>query len=264
LTLGPYRCGVARLEALAIAAFSALYGERARPLGGGAVAFRVDEAPLSPMLNRIVGLGVEDPVTEAAVDAALELLAGTTHYVAISPGARPPELTAWLRARGLEPGWGWMQFRRDVDDMPQPRTDLELVEVGRSTAPAFARVVRVTYGLPAEVEPFLARIVDTPWQAWLALAGDEPAAAGALFTDGTGAYLGFAGTLLEHRGKGAQSALLTMRIRRARRLGCQWLVTETGEQRPDHPSSSYRNILRAGFTEGYVIANWRKDAANAV
>jgi GNAT superfamily N-acetyltransferase len=254
---------VSPLEALSLAAFSALYGERARLLGGGAVGFRVDEAPLSPMLNRIVGLGVEEPATEDAVDASLRSLWGTTHYVVISPDARPPELAAWLEARGLEPGWGWMQFRRRVDDMPRSRTDLELVEVDRRTAPAFARVVRVAYALPVEVEPFLARIVGTAWQAWLALAGDEPAAAGALFADGEGAYLSFAGTLPEHRGKGAQSALLATRIRRARGLGCRWVATETGEQRPDHPSASYGNILRAGFEEQYVVANWRNDATPA-
>ncbi|HEV2786041.1 MAG TPA: GNAT family N-acetyltransferase, partial [Solirubrobacteraceae bacterium] len=70
------------------------------------------------------------------------------------------------------------------------------------------------------------------------------------------AYLGFAGTLIEHRGKGAQTALLARRIQRARELGCQRLVTETGERKAGRPSNSYRNILRAGFTEVAVTANW--------
>jgi GNAT superfamily N-acetyltransferase len=100
-------------------------------------------------------------------------------------------------------------------------------------------------------------IVDTPWQAWLALAGDEPAAAAALFADGDGAYLGLAATLPEHRGEGAQAALIAARVRRARQLGCRWLTTETGERRPGHPAGSYRNILRAGFVEEFVVANWR-------
>jgi hypothetical protein len=34
------------------------------------------------------------------------------------------------------------------------------------------------------------------------------------------------------------------------------LVIETGVQVPDKPSSSYRNILRAGFREVYVRDNW--------
>ena len=119
-----------------------------------------------------------------------------------------------------------MQFRRGVKDVPRATTELELIQVDRSTAPAFAHVVRVAYALPIEVEPFLAGITDTGWRAWLAL-------------------------------RGAQSALLAARIRQARELGCRWVATETGETRPDQPSHSYRNILRAGFTEQFVIANWR-------
>jgi GNAT superfamily N-acetyltransferase len=248
---------VTALEALSLAAYRALYAEQAIVLGGGVVALRADVAPGSPMLNRILGLGVDEPATEEAVDTALDALTGTTHYVAVSPDARPPALAEWLEARGLERGWGWMQFRRGVEDPPASRTDLELVRVGASTAAAFARVVRLAYALPAEVEPFVARIVETPWEAWLAFAGDEPAAAAALYAEGDGAYLGFAATLPEQRGKGAQSALLAARIRRARELGCRWVSTETGEQRPGKPSGSYRNILRAGFAEQYVVANFR-------
>ena len=34
------------------------------------------------------------------------------------------------------------------------------------------------------------------------------------------------------------------------------VFTETGELLPDRPSASYRNILRAGFEELYVVPNW--------
>jgi hypothetical protein len=37
--------------------------------------------------------------------------------------------------------------------------------------------------------------------------------------------------------------------------GCRILVTETGELRDDRPSASYRNILRYGFAERFVVAN---------
>jgi GNAT superfamily N-acetyltransferase len=123
--------------------------------------------------------------------------------------------------------------------------------------------VRIAYALPVEAEPFVARIVETPWEAWIAVSDDEPAAAGALYADGNGAYLGFAATVPEHRGKGAQNALLATRIHRARELGCRWVSTETGEQRPGDRSGSYRNILRAGFSEQYVVANFRGDGTRA-
>ena len=55
------------------------------------------------------------------------------------------------------------------------------------------------------------------WLCWLALDGDEPASAAGMYVAEGAGYLGFAATLPEHRGKGAQSALLAERIRRAAR-----------------------------------------------
>ena len=226
---------------------------------GGALVLRAPEAPQSPMLNRIVGLGVERPATEVDVDEALAALgANVTFYVAVAPGAQPAELPDWLRARGLEQGWGWMSFRRVAGDPPAADTSLRLVEVTTADEAAdYARVVRESYELPEEIEPRVARAPDAGWLCWVAYDGDEPAAAAGLYAaDGVG-YLGFAGTLPQHRGKGAQSALLAARIRRGGELGCDVLVAETGERREDRPSNSYRNILRAGFTEVEVTANWR-------
>ncbi len=225
---------------------------------GGATVLCVPEAPESPMLNRVVGLGADRPATESEVDAALAAIGpGVTYYAAVAPGARPAELPAWLRARGLSPGWGWMVFHRGVEDAPPAHTTLQVTEaVTSDERAAFARVVRVSYGLPEAVEATIASAPDGGWQCWLALAGDEPAGAAALFAADGAAYLGLAGTLPEHRDKGAQTALLAARIRRAAQLGCDVVVTETGERRDDRPSNSYRNILRAGFKELGVTENW--------
>ena len=224
----------------------------------GARAVRAPEAPGSPMLNRIVGLGVDAPATEGQLDAALATIEpGVSFYVAVAPGAQPADLPRWLQERGLEPSWGWMRFHRGVTAPPQARTSLRLVAVqAPEEAAAFARIVRESYGLPAAVEARIARAPDSGWLCWVAHHGDEPAgAAGMYVAEGVG-YLGFAGTVAEHRGLGAQSALLAERARRAGELGCDLLVTETGERTKDRPSNSYRNILRAGFEETVVTAHW--------
>ncbi|HYY23552.1 MAG TPA: GNAT family N-acetyltransferase [Thermoleophilaceae bacterium] len=225
---------------------------------GGAIVMQVPEAPESPMLNRVVGLGVDRPATPEDVDEALAAMGGgSTFYVAVAPDARPVELSEWLHSRGLEPGWGWMAFHRDVVDPPPAETSLRLVPVHTpAEAAAFAHVVRVSYGLPEATEPRIAGAPGADWLCWLALEGDEPAGAAGLYAAEGVAYLGLAGTMPEFRGKGAQSALLAARIRHAAELGCDLVVTETGERRGNRPSNSYRNILRAGFTEQRVTANW--------
>ena len=253
---------MSREARVSLAAYRCLYPDAIEL--DGVTVLRSDAAPLSPMLNRIVGLGVAEPATEAALDAALTAIGDDVNcYVAVEPEARPDALPDWLRARGLEHGWGWMVFHRGVDELPHAPTGLELVRVGRNEATDFARVVQTGYELPAAVIPVVAGAHEVGWDCWLALDDGEPAAAAGIFIDeGTG-YLGFAATLPEHRGKGGQNALLAARIRHARDAGCDVVVTETGERRDDLPSNSYRNILRAGFAEVAVTANWLRKARGA-
>lgn len=228
---------------------------------GGATVLRSPSAPGSPMLNRILGLGSDEPATEDALDAALAAMGDDVAcYVSVAPGARPAELVDWLRARGLEPGWGWMSFRRGVAEVEPPRTTLRLLEAGGAQAEPFGRVVATGYGLPEESIPWIAEAPERGWTCWLALDGDEPAAAAALYVAEGAGYLGLAATLPEHRRKGAQGALLGARIRRARESGCDTVLTETGETRDGLPGNSYRNIVRAGFEEVAVTANWLRPA----
>ena len=247
-----------REERVVLEAFKSLYPHSVEL--DGVTVLRADEAPLSPMLNRIVGLGVDRPATEEALASALAAIGDdVTCYVAVAPGAEPAELADWLRGRGLEPGWGWMSFRRGTEDLPARPSDLELVRVGTENAIAFGRIVATGYGLPDATAAWVAEAYRLGWDCWLAMHRGVPAAAAGLYiSEGVG-YLAFAATLPEHRGKGGQSALLAARIRYARERGCDVLVTETGERRDDLPSNSYRNILRAGFEEVAVTANWVRE-----
>jgi GNAT superfamily N-acetyltransferase len=248
-----------REERVSLAAYRCLYPEAVEL--GGVTVLRAEAAPLSPMLNQIVGLGVAEPATEDALDAALAAIGeDVSCYVAVAPDARPPELVDWLRDRGLEQGWGWMSFQRGLDDVPERPTPLRLVPVGLPEAEAFGRIAATGYGLPDAAAEWAAGAFMVGWDCWLALDGDVPAAVGGLFVSEGVGYLGLAATLPEHRGKGGQSALLAARVRHAREIGCDVLVTETGERRDDLPSNSYRNILRAGFTEVAVRSNWLRQA----
>ena len=245
-----------RPERVGLDAYLAVYG---RPLRDGVAVLRIDEAPESAMVNRLVGLGDVAPATEALLDEGIEALEGTSFYVSRSPAAEPRELEAWLRTRGFEPGWGWMQFTRPGSEpAPEARGALRVAPVDDDgAARTFGSIVRRGYGLPEAAEPFLVRAARADgWTAFLALDGDVAAGAAAVWVGDGAAYLGFAATLPEQCGKGAQTSLLAARLELARARGCEVVVTETGERRDDLPSNSYRNILRAGFREEYVVENW--------
>jgi GNAT superfamily N-acetyltransferase len=221
---------------------------------GRAVVLLTPEAPCSPMLNRVC-LGTD--ATVADLDRALTLIpSGTTFYVSLPPDTGRSGLESALVERGLEPGWGWMAFRRGVEPTVAPSGSPRIAPVGGADEQAaFAHVVRVGYDLPVTAEEAIRRAFDT-WECFLAWDDDTPIGAAGIFADEGVGYLGLAATLPAHRGKGAQSALLGTRIRRAAALGCDVVATETGELRDGLPSNSYRNLLRAGFEEVGVAANW--------
>ena len=199
------------------------------------------------IFNRVLGLDSVDHLDEIAA-----FYGDTPWWVSDSR-----ELGPELEARGFAPDYGWMKFSRGVSPR-RATSELSVVPVGRAHADDFATVVVGGYGLPEETEPFAANVVDRPgWSCYVAYDGDRPAGAGALYVDGPVGWLGFGATLSEYRGRGAQSAILAARIEDARRQGCGTVVTETGELADDRPSSSYRNIVRAGFREAGVRRNYR-------
>jgi hypothetical protein len=231
---------------------------------GDAVCGVVQRLPESTMLNRALGVGLDAPATEEQLDEIVAAFAGRgcVCAVAVAPEAQPAELPAWLRARGFEPGYAWMKFSRRVGDPPTVETDLRVQEIGPEHADSFGRVVVAAYGMPTDLVSVSSVVVGRPgWHCFVAFAGDEPAGVAALHAgDGLG-WLGFAGTVPELRGRGAQNALLAARTARAEELGLEQLVTETGARQPDRPSNSYRNILRNGFEEAYLRPNYIRAAS---
>ncbi|HKP16989.1 MAG TPA: hypothetical protein VJT84_00830 [Gaiellaceae bacterium] len=213
---------------------------------GGATCTAVRRAP-NRMFNRVIGLESTDPLDEIAA-----FYGDTPWWVSDSHG-----LGAQLEERGFVRDYGWMKFSRGVGPR-QAQSELHVERIGRERADDFARVIVAGYGLPGWTAPLAANIVGRPsWTCYVAYDGQAPAGAGALFVHEQVGWLGFAATLPQLRGRGAQSVILAVRIEDARRQQCAMVVTETGELEEGRPSSSYRNILRAGFREAGVRPNYR-------
>jgi GNAT superfamily N-acetyltransferase len=213
---------------------------------GGATCFALRRLPVR-IFNRVAGLQSTAPLDEIAA-----FYGESPWWVSDSHGLGPE-----LEQRGFTRDYGWMKFSRGVGPR-EARSDLDVAAVGPDRAADFAVVVRGGYDMPGWAVPLAANVVGRPgWTCYVAYAGGEPAGAGALFVLGAVGWLGFAATLPPFRGRGAQSAILAARIEEARVRGCTTVVTETGELEEGRPSSSYRNIVRAGFREAGVRPNYR-------
>ncbi len=91
---------------------AARYGLALREIGG-ATCLALAACPELLLLNRAMGLGLDAPATEERLDEIVRFYtsSGVPWMVPLDPGARPPELAAWLEARGFAPGYAWMKFR---------------------------------------------------------------------------------------------------------------------------------------------------------
>lgn len=210
--------------------------------------------------NRVVGLGLEEPATEAQVDRIVNLYqqAGISQFaIQISPAAQPVELPGWLLARGFQHVDNWVKCVRPEAPPPVIVTDLQIAEVGATQAADFAELACGIFQFPGSLSALLAASIgQAGWRHYLALDGQTPVATGALFVQEQVGWLGIAGTLPPYRRRGAQGALLARRIRDAAALGCRLLVTETGEDMPAYPNPSYHNMLRTGFRLAYLRSNY--------
>lgn len=210
--------------------------------------------------NRVVGLGVGMPADEAMLDAICthyDAAAVPRFFVQVSPTAAPAALFEWIRRRGLRHHNNWVKLFRSIGDPPAATTDLHIERAGPDHAKAIADLLVPAFDWPGRVRGWLTRFVGrNSWHHYIAFDGDTPAAMAALYVTGRYGYFGPAATHPDFRRRGAQSALIAHRLRDAATLGCETLITETAEDRPEKPSPSFRNMRRAGFQVAYVRPNY--------
>jgi GNAT superfamily N-acetyltransferase len=240
-----------------------LVGAELSEVGGG-VATALTAVDIG-FFNRTIGLGIEQPVTAADLDAVVafyDRLGRSTSVVQVAPQARPPGATEWLAARGFAAGRRWAKLWRPVGEPLEAATSLRIEpDVGQAQRPAFERVLTAAFEFPPIIAPMASAPIGRPgWTHFIGYDGDEAVAASAMFVDRV-AWFGYGSTLEAYRGRGGQSAMFAARLRRAAELGCRFAVTETGEETPDEPNPSYRNMKRLGFRDAYLRQNWIRATA---
>ena len=212
------------------------------------------------MFNRVLGLGLEKPVTEAQLDGIVVRYkaAGVKRFfVPVSPGAEPLEVRRWLEARGFTRYNRWAKLERGVESIPPVTTEAVIKEVGQESARAFGRILREGFDLPQGLEPWVEALLGRQgWRHYMAFDGSEPIGTGSLYVKGEWASLGFAATLPGARGRGVQSALIARRLWEAKEMGCRCICVETAEDKPEKPAPSFHNVTRLGFKLGYFRDNY--------
>jgi len=214
-------------------------------------------APRLPVayFNRVIGLGVAQPATEASLGAIIERFENAEvaeYWIHLNPAARPHALANWLADRGFAPPprRTWAKFLRGPEPYAPRPSELVVREAEPGDAHAIAQTVCDAFGMPSMLAPWFAALVGRPrWRFVVAERAGAVVAAGAVFIDGDRAWLGIGATLAQHRKLGAQSTLLAARVALAAQAGCSVLSTETGEAVAGEPNPSLSNIRRAGFEQ---------------
>ena len=237
----------------------------ARPGGGVALAFtKLDIG----FFNRTIGLGVARPAEESDVDEVVAFYDGAQRQVSvvqIAPHAAPPELVGWAEARGYVRSRAWVKMWHSLSAIPDAPTDLRIERIGPEWAEAFGRLAVVeAYDFPEQVGPAGAAAIGWPgWHHYIGFDGDVPVSTAAMRIEDGAAWFGFGATSPSHRGRGGQSAMFARRLSDARDAGCRFAVVETGEDTPENPNPSYRNMVRAGFELAYFRHNWVRQVPSA-
>jgi GNAT superfamily N-acetyltransferase len=170
-------------------------------------------------------------------------------FIMINEGVNTPEVRRLLSVNGFMHYNDWTRFsRKTMMPLPDIPDHLQVIPVERSQAGLYARTIVNSFDIPEKLFPLFKATVGAPgYRQYLVMEKNRAIAAGALFTRNGYASLAIAGTLPAHRGKGAQSALISMRILEARKLGCERITVETSRETADKKVASYRNMVRFGF-----------------
>ncbi len=214
----------------------------------------------SILLNRVVGLGVDEPASAKQILRIRDYYAAAgirDYFLHIQPWAMSAGAWGWLFEAGLKQDRGWTQFVRDTGFPPEHKTALRVAPIGADLAQEFGRIAADGFGLGELAVDALAALVGRPgWHHFMSFQDDQPAGVGAMRVSQGTAWLDWAATDPRYRGMGSQSALLSRRIQTARELGCKQIFSETGEAVPGDPQHSFHNLVRAGFRATYTRENF--------
>ncbi len=229
--------------------------------GAGALHIWNRSAPVF-LFNRVIGLGVFEEATDAAIDNILAAAraAQTSAQVEVVPSAQPAGLSARLRSRGLASVSSWLIHYRALDsDAPVVATPGYRIErVTAANAAAWSDTLLTAWNFPAQaatgVLAVTVPLAQHPAIVCLAAiheASGQIVGGGMLYvSDGVaGLYADCVRPAYRHHH--LHDALIAARLAEARRLGCDLAFSQTLAH---HPAE--HNMAQAGFKIAYEQQNF--------
>jgi hypothetical protein len=213
-------------------------------------------------MNRIFGLGLEQPLTRRRLDRVITRYAraGVNRWMLqMTPAATPHSVHDMILAAGGTPATPMLKLRAETRQLAvaTPSSSLRVVEIDADERAVFQATVADALGVEPLLAPFVPSMIGyAGWHHYLALDGTRPIAGAALYVRGDVGWFGLGATVGADRGRGAQTALLARRGRDAVTLGCTSVCAETPPDTAERPNPSYRNMRRAGMEVCYARAHY--------
>lgn len=195
--------------------------------------------------------GCGKTVSQADLKKVLDTLKGAQverFFFWVSPNPQQAEMVTWLLDNSLKPfqGTQYPTLVRSVEEVTPHETHLSVERVSRREVEDCADAIAHIYE-PWGCQFFFDSVDQPGFDHFLAYENGTPVSAAILVTHEDFAYLGWAGTAEEHRGKGGQNVLIKARLNRAAELGCQTACSETLTML----ETSLGNLERNGFETIY-------------
>ena len=208
-----------------------------------------------PLANRIIGLGLERPVSASLLDRLCEIYdtrGKDAIFVPQAPTARPATLPRLLKERGFEPAVKEAKLYRTTQEAAA--RDDPYDDIVKASEEDYEQVLNLyrNGGMQSDWAEVMVRNLGRPgWHHYIARDQGRAVAIGSMFAE-DGFAMCFSGwSLPEYRHRGYQRALTSHRITAAGELGCHWVGANVFVE--DEPSSeNLRSYTRLGFELLYI------------
>lgn len=210
------------------------------------------------VLNRVIGLGMQEPADADALDAVAAIYAKagvTAHAIELSPAAWPAGVANLLVARGYMPFKKTTMMIRACTPLADPGAGGGggvVRRAGIDEADAWAALACSVFGFDENMHAILrATFGGDSWQHWLATIDADIAGVAATHLVDETAWIGWVCTAPRFRGRGIQRQITAAQLAGARDAGARWVTLEAATGSPTRPGASLRNYRRMEFQAVY-------------